>query len=107
MVAHISDAFFWSVWRQLQCTHIHKINKSLKKLKHSFYLKTVPKNNSGVLTGHQPYDPNLRERGKVGKSLTLTLKPYRSNSRVLTGSKHSHSLLLTKNIILAGEQVHT
>jgi hypothetical protein len=22
-----SDAFFWCVWRQLQCTHIHKINK--------------------------------------------------------------------------------
>jgi hypothetical protein len=26
-----SDALFWCVWRQLQCTHIHKINKSLKK----------------------------------------------------------------------------
>jgi len=23
-----SDALFWCVWRQLQCTHIHKINKS-------------------------------------------------------------------------------
>jgi hypothetical protein len=22
-----SDALFWCVWRQLQCTHIHKINK--------------------------------------------------------------------------------
>jgi hypothetical protein len=26
-----SDALFWCVWRQLQCTHIHKINESLKK----------------------------------------------------------------------------
>jgi hypothetical protein len=26
-----SDALFWCVWRQLQCTHIHKINDSLKK----------------------------------------------------------------------------
>ena len=26
-----SDALFWCVWRQLQYTHIHKINKSLKK----------------------------------------------------------------------------
>jgi hypothetical protein len=25
-----SDAPFWRVWRQLQYTHIHKINKSLK-----------------------------------------------------------------------------
>jgi hypothetical protein len=23
-----SSALFWCVWRQLQCTHIHKINKS-------------------------------------------------------------------------------
>ena len=26
-----SDALFWCVWRQRQCTHIHKINKLLKK----------------------------------------------------------------------------
>ena len=25
------DALFWCVWGQLQCTHIYKINKSLKK----------------------------------------------------------------------------
>jgi hypothetical protein len=25
-----SDALFWCVWRQLQCTHIHKINIILK-----------------------------------------------------------------------------
>jgi hypothetical protein len=28
-----SDALFWCVWRQLQCSHIHKINKSFKKKK--------------------------------------------------------------------------
>jgi len=28
-----SDALFWCVWRELQCTHIHKINKSLKQNK--------------------------------------------------------------------------
>jgi type VI protein secretion system component VasK len=26
-----SDVLFWCVWRQLQCTHINKINKSLKE----------------------------------------------------------------------------
>jgi len=26
-----SNALFWCVWRQEQYTHIHKINKSLKK----------------------------------------------------------------------------
>jgi hypothetical protein len=26
-----SDALFWCVWRQLQCTHIQKINKSFLK----------------------------------------------------------------------------
>jgi hypothetical protein len=26
-----SDALFWCVWRQLQCTHIHKINNLKKK----------------------------------------------------------------------------
>jgi hypothetical protein len=26
-----SDALFWCVWRQRQCAHIHKINKSFKK----------------------------------------------------------------------------
>jgi len=28
-----SDALFWCVWKQLQCTHIHEINTSLKKKK--------------------------------------------------------------------------
>jgi hypothetical protein len=28
-----SNAPFWCIWRQLQCTHIHKINKILKKEK--------------------------------------------------------------------------
>jgi hypothetical protein len=27
-----SDALFWCVWRQIQCTHIHKINNSLKNI---------------------------------------------------------------------------
>jgi hypothetical protein len=36
MVAHnhlqwASDALFWCVRRQLQCTHIHEINTSFKK----------------------------------------------------------------------------
>jgi hypothetical protein len=26
-----SDALFWCVWREWQCTHKHKINKSLKR----------------------------------------------------------------------------
>ena len=26
-----SDALFWCAWRQLRCTHIHKINNALKK----------------------------------------------------------------------------
>jgi hypothetical protein len=26
-----SDALFWCVWRQLQCTHIQKMNKSFLK----------------------------------------------------------------------------
>jgi hypothetical protein len=26
-----SDALFWCAWRQRECTHIHKINKSFKK----------------------------------------------------------------------------
>jgi hypothetical protein len=31
-----SDAFFWCVWREQQCTNIHKINKYFKKeTKHS------------------------------------------------------------------------
>jgi hypothetical protein len=31
----ISDALFWCVWKQLQCTHINKINLFLKNpLKH-------------------------------------------------------------------------
>jgi hypothetical protein len=28
-----SDALFWCVWRQLQCTHIHQINKQIFKKK--------------------------------------------------------------------------
>jgi hypothetical protein len=28
-----SDTLFWCIWRQLQCTHIHKINKSFLKRK--------------------------------------------------------------------------
>ena len=36
-----SDALFWCVWRQQQCTHIHKINNSLKK--NIVYYK-VPRN---------------------------------------------------------------
>jgi len=32
-----SDALFWCIWRQLQCTHIHKINNSLKKFIWEFH----------------------------------------------------------------------
>jgi hypothetical protein len=35
------DALFWYVWREKQCTHIHKINKSLKtnkQIKHRWLL---------------------------------------------------------------------
>jgi hypothetical protein len=32
-----SDALFWCVWGQLQCIHINKISKSLKKKERKHY----------------------------------------------------------------------
>ena len=41
-----SDALFWCVWRQWQCTHIYKISESLKKKKSTDCSSRGPEFNS-------------------------------------------------------------
>jgi hypothetical protein len=47
------NALFWGVWRQLQCTHIHKINKSFLKSSNEENqpLKVVPRAKRGPQNG--------------------------------------------------------
>jgi len=66
-----SDALFWCVWRQQQCTHIHKVDKS-------FFFQCVAQfiliSNTGLKAGEMVQIFAIQPRGLEFKSSELTLK---------------------------------
>jgi hypothetical protein len=55
-----SNALFWCVWRQLQCTHIHKISKSLKNNAFSVFLPA-----KGIRMGHVNKQKQKQKQNKT------------------------------------------
>jgi hypothetical protein len=73
-----SDSLFWSVWGQLQCTYINKINKSLKKKKkkqrQENHLRALRQASTAMDVGDSWCDKILSQRNLMTSKCGLSLE---------------------------------
>jgi hypothetical protein len=86
-----SDTLLWCVWRQLQCTHIHKINKSFFFLKRK---KEKEKDSVNFLVLHLSSPPLLRhgKRQNLERKLKRMEDPGKRYMKFFTVPLIRHSI---------------